>query len=264
MFNSMRNNMSKIVFITGASRGIGRALAIEYSKLGAKLFLTATNLDLLQSLSENINKSGGIAQYTICDVTKKDDIVRAVEYANKLYGKIDIAILNAGINGHSYFNDFSDELLHKIYQTNVFGVAYGIECLVPIMKSQKSGIIVGVSSLADFRGVPGSGIYNSSKAAVSKLLEAARIELIEYGIRVVTVKPGFIQTDMVAKNDFYMPFLIEAEKAAKIIISGIGKNKKVIKFPFPMPLLVCFASLLPNFIYDNAVAFWNKKYRNKR
>ncbi len=255
--------MSKVVFITGASRGIGKALALEFSKSGEKLFLTATNTNSLQSLCEQINKNGGIAQFKKCDVTLKEDVLSAVDSAFNLFGKIDIAILNAGINGYSYFTEFSDELLHKIYQTNVFGLAYGIECLVAKMKLQKQGTIVGISSLADFRGVPGSGIYNSSKAAVTKLLESARIELIEYGIKVITVKPGFVQTDMIAKNNFYMPFILNAEKAAKIIINGINKQKKVIKFPFPLSLLVNIASILPNFIYDNALAYWNKKYRNK-
>ncbi len=256
--------MNKVVFITGASRGIGREIALEYAKKGFKLFLTATNIELLKDLSNQINKKGGESDYSRCDVSEKSEVANAVNEAISRFGRIDMAILNAGINGKCYFTEFSDELLHQIYKINVFGVAYCIEYLVPIMKAQGNGIIAGVSSLADFRGVPGSAIYNSSKSALSILLESARIELAQYGITVITVKPGFVISDMTAKNDFYMPFLMETNKAARIIIQGIEKEKKEIKFPFPMALLVSIAKMIPNYFYDSTLQYWDKKYRKNK
>jgi NAD(P)-dependent dehydrogenase (short-subunit alcohol dehydrogenase family) len=249
------------VFITGASRGIGQALAKEYASLGARMVLAARNVEQLRELCEEINKkpclpggqtlrAPGKASYIQCDVTKRDEVSKAAEFAAEMMGTIDIAILNSGTSHKNWASNFDSELFKETIETNLFGVAYGLEFFVPLMLRQGYGKIVGVSSLAGERGFPGSGAYSSSKAAVTRLLESARVDLKKYGIKVITVKPGFIRTDMTAKNEFGMPFLMQPEKAAKIIRRGIEKNKSVIQFPLGTVILTKITRMLPNFLFD--------------
>jgi len=163
---------------------------------------------------------------------------------------IDIAILNAGISGRNWLDRLNIDEFKKIIEVNLLSIAYGFEFLVPVMKQQGYGTIAGVSSLADARGYPGSSAYTASKAAATRLLESARVELKKHNINIITIKPGFVRTDMTAKNEFMMPFMIEPEKAAGIIRRGIERNKKIISFPLGRVVLTKISAHLPNFIYD--------------
>jgi short-subunit dehydrogenase len=146
--------------------------------------------------------------------------------------------------------NFDSKFAEETFQVNVLGMIYCIEELLKDFLPKQAGVIVGVSSIADVRGFPRSGIYASSKAAASTFLESLRVELIPHNINVITVRPGWVRTPMTKKNDFKMPFLMNADKAAQIIIRGIKKEKKVIEFPLGTVLGGKFIKILPNFIFD--------------
>ncbi len=129
-------------------------------------------------------------------------------------------------------------------------MVYFIEEILPDFIDRREGMIVGVSSLADNRGYSGSGFYCASKAAVSIFLEGLRVDLKKHNIKVITVKPGFVKTPMTDKNDFRMPFIMSAERAANIILKGIRKKKSLIQFPFRMVLLTRLIGFLPGRIYE--------------
>lgn len=241
----------KKILITGASRGIGRALCYEIAKYEKASFaLISRNLELLQQIKKDLETLGSYVEIIPCDVSNKQDFQNSILKSNSLLSGLDIAVLNAGISRNQWtFDDYYSETFEEIYRTNVFSIAYALEILSKLMQA-KGGKIVIVSSLADVRGFPSSSAYCSSKSAVTKLAEAARVELKRFGIDVLTVKPGFVRTDMTAKNKFPMPFLMDPDKAAKIIWNGILENRKVISFPLPMVILTKLISLIPNPIFD--------------
>jgi len=246
------------IFITGASRGIGRAVAERYAELGHKVVLAARDLTLLKELSGSINSSGGEAFFCECDVTNIDNMKAAVAFAEEKLGHIDVAVLNAGISDSPKFADMNSEEFKRIFHVNVFGMINGFEAVVPGMKARKSGTIVGVSSLADSRGMPESGAYSASKAAVTHLLDSARIELKREGIKVINVRPGFVETDMTSVNKFKMPFLMDSKKAANIIIKGIEKGKSRIAFPGIMNFAAYILKILPGTIFDFLFRNWKR------
>ncbi len=240
---------NKVVLITGASSGIGYELSKQLANEECNIALLARRDKILETLIESLKYENRKHLYVKCDVGNKEEVLSALTEIRNKFGEIDIAILNAGISYHSGVENFSSEKAEKIFNVNVFGIIYFIEQLLPVFMKNKSGIIVGISSLADGKGFPKSGFYCASKAAVSLLLESVRIELKKYNIKVITVKPGFIKTPMTEKNNFPMPFLIDASKAAEIIIQGIKKEKKIIQFPFGIVMGAKLLKILPDSIF---------------
>lgn len=243
-------NKHKNVIIFGASQGIGEALAFEYAKSGSCLVLLSRNEPAIKEISGKINNDGGKCFYKKCDVTLKDDVKSGIDYALTSLGTIDLAIINSGIGGPNWMSEFSSSQFINTFEVNTFGIAHALEFLIPIMKNQGYGTIAGVTSLADIRGYGGSSSYSASKAAASILLEAARVELKKYNIRVITVRPGFVKTAMTDKNEFKMPMLMQTGKAAKKIFKGIEKGKSLVHFPFPIVMATRIIKVLPNWIYD--------------
>lgn len=241
----------KNILITGASSGIGKALAESLAKHKCNLVLLSRRKDLIDEIAKQSNGSANIITIK-CDITNKEEVREAFEIVKTEYGsrRIDIAILNAGISRRADIKEFNSSEAEKIMNTNVLGIIYCAEYLIQDFILRKSGTIVGVSSLADSRGFPNSGFYSASKAAATKILESLRLELKPYNVKVITVKPGFVRTPMTDKNEFKMPFLMDADKAAQIMIKGIEKEKSVVQFPFPTALGSKILSVLPNKIYD--------------
>lgn len=248
----------KKIIITGASRGIGKEVAIEFARQGHQLVLMARSEENLAKICNSLKNLNPSVYYKVCDVTDKDQMKEAFDFAIQKMEGIDIAILNAGIAGSGYFENFSSDNFKRIFDVNLFGVAYGMELLIPIMAKQGSGTIAGVSSLADFRGASGNAIYCASKTAVTFLLEAARVELAKFGINVVTIKPGFVKSDMTDQNKFYMPLLMETNVAAKIIVNGLLSGKKRIGFPIPMVFLSWLGKVVPAAIFEYFIKLWGR------
>ncbi len=249
----------KKILITGASQGIGKSLAVQFSiKEKVLLSLIARNEEKLREVAEIINSNGSKCFIFKCDVSNRNEFQKTIHDASQMMKGIDIAILNAGISRNAWIiDDYYSSNLEEVFKVNVFAIAYALESLSKLMI--KGGTIAIVSSLADSRGYPSSSAYSASKAAVTKISESARIELAPLGIKVVTVKPGFVRTNMTAKNTFPMPFLMEVDKAAEIIIDGLNNSKHYIQFPLGTVLLSKFVSILPNRIFEFFASFYKKK-----
>ena len=240
---------NRTILITGASTGIGKAIAQKLLQKSCNLVLTARRDNLIHDYINETANSLANVKIIKSDVSIKEDVKNAYHLTFSEYGKIDIAILNSGV-GHTVTPDtFDSKYAENSINVNFLGVIYWIEQLLPEMMKRKEGIIAPVSSLADNRGYSGSGFYCASKAALSIFSEGLSVDLKKYGIKVLTIKPGFIKTPMTSKNKFKMPFLMSAEKSADIIIRGIEKEKSTIQFPFPTALGAKLIGLIPSWVY---------------
>jgi short-subunit dehydrogenase len=241
---------NKTILLTGASTGIGKAIAENLINFECNLILIARRTELINKYLSKHEMAATKPLIIKCDVSKKDEIAEAHKMIKEKFEKIDLAILNAGIGHEMKVERYNSGFAEEIFGANIFGMIYWIEQLLPDFLKQRNGIIAGVSSLADNRGYSGSGFYCASKAAVSTYLEGLSIELKKHGIKVITVRPGFVKTPMTDKNKFKMPFLMAPEKAAQIILDGIEKEKRIIQFPWPMVLLTRIVGLLPGSFYE--------------
>lgn len=244
----------KTVIVTGASSGIGLALSRLLAKEKLNLALIARRGDVLSRLAEELKDSGSTILPVPCDVAGREGVIRACREVKARFGEVDIAVLNAGLGYGGGIEPFNAEAGRRIFEVNVFGVIDFIGELLPDFRRRGNGMIVGVSSLADSRGFPRNGFYSASKSAVTFILDALRVESKKHGIKVLTVKPGFVQTPMVGDNDFKMPFIVTAEKAATLILKGIKKEKKFVQFPFPMWASAKIIKFMPNFLYEPIAA----------
>jgi short-subunit dehydrogenase len=240
----------KTILLTGASSGIGLEPSRLLAKEKVKLALLARRENILIQLADELKSTGSVILPLQCDVSKKEDIRKSYLEVKSQFGQVDIAILNSGFSHRAGVDQFSPDVAKDIFDVNVFGILHFIGELLPDFKSRKEGVIVGVSSLSDCRGFPKSGFYNASKAATTYLLESLRIELKKYNIKVITVKPGFVKTGMTEKNQYYMPFLMPAERAAAIIVKGLKKEKRLIQFPLPMVLGTKLLKAMPDFMFE--------------
>ncbi len=244
------NFAGKAILLTGASSGIGYELAARLAKENCRLAVLARNTSKLQEIAGRFSTNQNTILPVHCDVSQKDEVHSAIDKVTAEFGGIDILILNAGASYRIDVENFSSEKGKDIIEVNLISKFYFLEKLIPHFISKRSGMIVGVSSLADVRGFPRSGFYNASKAAFTRLLESLRTELHNYDVKVITVKPGFVRTPMTDKNEFHMPFLMEPGKAAEIIINGIRKEKKIIQFPLPTVLGAKLLGVMPSPLFE--------------
>lgn len=243
------------IILTGASSGIGRSLAIACARRGARLVLVARRAEQLAGVEQEVRASGGEAVALAGDVVESATAARALQLAHETYGGVDMVIMNAGRGGPMFVDRFDAHEAERVMAVNYSGVLRMLEAVLPPMLEQRHGVIVGIGSLASYRGMPGSGAYNASKAAMRILLESIRIELRGTGIDVVTIAPGFVRTDMTATNEFAMPLLMEPAAAAERIIRAIDRRCSEYRFPLGTSLGVRFLQLLPNAIHDRVIRF---------
>ena len=243
--------MSKRAILTGASSGIGLDLARELARRGYDVALLARRAELLDATARELSASGVRAVAITCDVVDGAAVRDAVRRAEEaLGGPFDLAIANAGVSIPNHATKFNIADADQVIRVNVLGLMYLYDAVIPGMIERKRGRFVGVASIAGLRGLPTSGPYSASKAAVQSFLEAARIELVPYNVGVTIVNPGFVATEMTAKNRFRMPLLMTSPKAARIIANGIERGKRVIEFPRRMGLLMRITRLLPDALYE--------------
>jgi len=238
--------------VTGASSGIGLELARQLARDGTKVALVARRRELLDGLAAEIGRSGGTALSLPCDVRERMPMHATVAEAARELGPIDLLILNAGI-GHAIPADsFDAALFEEIVRTNLLGAVYAVEAALPSMLTRHAGHIVGVSSLASYRGFPLTHAYCASKSALNVFLEGLRAEVVDRGVRITTVCPGFVRTPMIAKNTGATPFLLDADEAARRILSAVRAGRRVYNFPWPMAALMKLVKILPNGVLDRA------------
>lgn len=239
----------KRVWLTGASTGIGRAVALELAAQGAVTGLTSRNEPALRALRDEIEGMGGRAIVLPGDVT---DAVRMKEIAREFEGQagpIDILIANAGSHLFTRPERFDAREYLGLMDLNYGGMLRCIEAVLPNMLERRAGHIVGVASLAGFRGVPRAAAYGASKAAMISFLESLRFHVTRSNVRVTIVNPGFVRTPLTDKNDFRMPFLMDADQAARTICSGIARGKDEVVFPFPFSWMIKAMRIIPFPLY---------------
>lgn len=239
----------RTILITGASTGIGKAVSQKLLQKNCNLVLLARRDSLIHDYVNQSKNSIANIEIIKCDVSNRNDVFEAYQKALGKFEHIDIALLNAGIGDSVKPKTFDSEKAENIINTNFLGVVYWVEYLLPEMIRRRGGIIAPVSSLADNRGFSGSGFYCASKAALSIFSEGLGVDLKKYGIKVITIKPGFVKTPMTDKNKVKMYFMISAAKAATHIIKGIEKEKSIVQFPFPTVLGAKILGLLPSWLY---------------
>jgi short-subunit dehydrogenase len=249
--------MSKRAIITGASSGIGEALARELGRRGWSLALLARRGDRIECLALELGNAAAALPCDVTDSAAVADSVRKAEAA--LGGPFDLAIANAGIGAPTHASKFKAQDAEQMVRVNVLGMMYLFGAVVPGMIERRSGRFAGVASLAGLRGLPTSSVYSATKAAMQAFLESSRIELAPYGVGVTTINPGFVATAMTEKNRFRMPFLMNVGEAARIIADGLERGARVVEFPRPMSLLMRFVRLLPNAIYDRVMIPYGRR-----
>jgi short-subunit dehydrogenase len=251
----LKLNQNNYIVITGASNGLGAALAVTYAQDNVTLYLIARNQERLEQVAAKcIAKNAKVFTYIcdVCDEAKINSIILSIE-------KIDLLIANAGVSGGTAGGEESIKQIKTIFDINLYGVVNIITPTIQLMKKQQYGQIAIISSLAGFRGLPQCPSYSASKAAVKVYGEALRGFLAKLNIDVTVVTPGYIKTAMTEANDFYMPLLMGADKAANIIKTRLESNPARISFPFPFYFVVWLISCLPPAIVDFFLKFLPSK-----
>ena len=238
------------VFITGASSGIGEALAVYYAGKGATLGLAARRADVLEALNRRLG--GGHACYAL-DVTDASALHDAAGDFIARFGAPDIVIANAGVSAGT-LSEYEEDLavFRRVMDTNVYGMAATFAPFIAAMQAAggENRRLVGIASVAGIRGLPGAEAYSASKAAAIAYLESLRLEMRPCGIKVVTIAPGYIETPMTAVNPYKMPFLLPADQAAERFASAIERAVSYTVIPWPMGVVAKLLRALPNWLYD--------------
>jgi short-subunit dehydrogenase len=234
----------EVVWITGASAGIGRATALAYAERGARVAATARPSERLDALAGH----AGITAFPgdITDAGRMRDLVAEIE---RSLGPIDRAILNAGTHHPVKAQDFRAEELHRLLQTNLIGTANCLEAIMQPMLARGRGQIACVSSIAGYTGLPTSAYYGASKAALFNLCESLKFDLDRAGVDLRVIAPGFVRTPLTDKNEFPMPFLMEPEAAARRIVRGLDGRQFEVTFPRRFSYILKLLRCLPYPLY---------------
>ncbi len=252
---SMNFWKDKIILLTGASSGIGEALAYEMAKRGAIVGLLARREEKLKVICDKIEKSGGKARVLAADVREKKAVFAAAEKLRDEFGKIDILIANAGIGGNNReTREFQAEAVTKVIEINLIGAVNSVAAVLPEMLKRKNGQIAAVSSLAGFRGLPKSAAYSASKAGMTAFFESLRLDVQHEKIDVTIIQPGFIKTPLTSGRAKKMPFLMELENSIPYFLKAIEKRKKFAAFPWQLATIVRSARIFPAWLYDKIAA----------
>jgi short-subunit dehydrogenase len=262
--------MRPLVFITGASSGIGQALALRYHQAGWRLALVARRVADMQAWLDEQGIPAEAARCYGADVSDANSIIDAAKACMAAQGVPTVVIANAGISIGMDTQVREDlEVMQKVMQTNVMGMAATFHPFLEAMKAQaanltpgqKAGTLVGIASVAGIRGMPGHAAYCASKAAAISYCESLRGELKSQGLRVVTLAPGYIQTPLTQKNKFPMPFLMRAEDFAAEAFKAIERGVSFQVIPTPMAWVARILRILPDALFDRLFKNQPRKHR---
>lgn len=236
--HNMKNCLKdKTVVITGASSGIGEAMAEVYASMGAKVVLGARHADKLEALCRRIEQRGGKAAWCVTDVTRKEDCMRLIDTAVEHFGGIDVMICNAGISMRALFDDVDLDVLHRLMDVNFWGTVYCTKYALPYLQ-RSHGSLVGISSVAGIHGLPGRTGYSASKFAMTGFLETIRIENLKKGLHVMVACPGFTASNVrfsaltadgsqQGATPRKEEKMMTAEEVACIVARGIARRKRL-------------------------------------
>jgi len=255
---AIKNNTLK-VFITGATSGIGESMARQYAAEGATLGLVGRRTELLTKIQSKIKTPCDI--YAV-DVTDQKALQKAASHFMKKYGAPDIVIANAGVSTGTLAGEKEDlHTFKRVIEINLFGVIHTFLPFIEAFKKKRSGQLVGIASVAGIRGLPGSGAYSTSKAALINYLESLRIEMKPFGIHVTTIAPGYIHTPMTKHNRYAMPFILNVDVAVSRFMKAIQNKKGFVIIPWQMNMVGTLMKLLPSSLWDFLAKGGPKKIR---
>jgi len=250
--------MTKRVFITGASSGIGAALALVYARRGARLGLLGRREDALRALAAGLP---GEHDIYVVDVRDRAAL-HAAAHQFLQGGPVDVVVASAGISVGTLTEELDDfQVFQAVVETNLLATVSTFEPFVRAMRQQGRGTLVGIASVAGVRGLPGAGAYSASKAALRAYCESLRVELHGSGVQVVTISPGFIRTPMTAVNPYPMPFLMPVERFAEKAAKAIDRAASHVVIPWQMSWVARLLRVLPDCLYDRIMANRKRKPR---
>ncbi len=251
-----------LVFITGASSGIGQALAAQYHQAGWHLALVARRTDVIKNWAKARGYSASSYEIYSADVSQPDSIMAAGRACIARQGLPEVVIANAGISIGMDSREADDiAVMAQVYATNNVGLAATFQPFIAPMVARGSGRLVGIGSVAGIRGLPGHGAYCSSKAAVISYCESLRGELRGSGVRVITVNPGYIDTPLTQRNRYRMPFLLAPEEFARRAQRAIAAGGSYCVIPWQMAIATRLMRLLPDALFDRLAAGRPRKRR---
>ena len=237
---------NKVIWITGASTGIGKALAVKFAKNGWNVAISARRLELLEEISK---QNENIFSFPL-DVTNKGECKKVFSEIKNKFGQMDLCIFSTGTWDPKREKEIDVEQIENVMKVNFFGTVNTIKSVEKYFKELGKGHISIVSSIAGYRGLPNSTGYGPSKSALNNLTESLYFDFKKYGVRVSLISPGFIKTPMTDKNDFKMPFLKTTEYAADKIYNGlVNTNAFEIHFPKQLTIVLKILKILPNWLY---------------
>ena len=251
-----------LVFITGASSGIGRALAERYHRAGWRLALVARRELEIKSWADALGLSADSYEIYGADVSQPDSIIAAGQACLARQGLPDVVIANAGISVGMDTAERADlDVMARVFATNNLGLAATFHPFISAMTQRGSGRLVGIGSVAGIRGLPGHGAYCASKAAVISYCESLRGELRASGVRVVTISPGYVDTPLTRENRYRMPFLMTPEAFAESAFKAIETGSSYRVIPWQMGVVAKLLRLLPNPWFDRLLQGRPRKHR---
>jgi short-subunit dehydrogenase len=231
----------RVVWITGASMGIGAAVAKQLAAQGVVVAMSARSADALNAMAA---ANSNLKSYSL-DVTDDRAVADCFHRIEKDLGTIDLVIAGAGVYAPATSADFQIEAFKRMYEVNYLGVINVLAAILPVFRVRRAGHISWIASVAGYRGLPKSAAYGPTKAALINLAESIKPELEQDGIVVSVINPGFVKTPMTSVNDFPMPFIMDVEDAARLTIDGLRKGKFEVAYPGRFVAILKVARLLP-------------------
>jgi short-subunit dehydrogenase len=238
-----------IIWITGASSGLGEELARQYARAGHEVCVSARSSEALVQLQESCQLMQGSIHVFPLDVTDMEKVEACFKELSEQVGVPDLAVLNAGTHAENPVKDFDRDVYQRLMNINYMGVVNCLQVVIPACISRQSGDIAVVSSVAGYRGLPKASAYGASKAALINMCEALQPELAVLGIKLQLINPGFVRTPLTDLNEFDMPFLMEVEDAAARMVKGLAGNGFEITFPRRFTWMLKLLKMLPYAIY---------------
>ena len=243
----------RTALVTGASSGLGRGLALWFARRGVKVYAAARRRENLEALADEARAAGAHIEPVELDVADEEATLARIRELDTACGGLDLVIANAGFGKETNGKRIKWETVKQIIDVNVTGAAATLCAVVPQMVERKRGQVVGVASMAAFRGLPRNAAYSASKAFLHAFMESLRVVLQGSGVKVTCLYSGFVKSEMTAQNKFDMPFLLETEEAVELMGKAIVRGEAQYAFPWQMATVMGLVKRLPNALFDRAL-----------